>query len=444
MKRFIIPGLGIAVSLTLVCVVIFVILEDLEIKRNLTALINSTGGWGVLACGFIKLPIVFEHGPDHYYVVWESGCAANKSSLEWWANDTPVGGANVSRHVVNAQYKMIDKAHHRYSAIIGPVGLATKVHYRSFSQNLSTGDFTITRRNETELTRILVIADNQDESNEFRQVLSSIQNHYSKGNAPDAILHAGDSVQTASKLDHWQDHLFSPLEDGGGYQHVSPMVFVPGNHDHDKARTPTNGNVYTDMYHGIMTTEGLGEPAVVNGSYHRFFHTTSLGSARIIVLDSECPSPEQLEFLEQELQSEAFQSAQFRIVTVHIAPYIEFWDPSAWNKRGEKHWGEHVRLEYDPLFRRHNVDLVISGHQHNYQRATVQRDPQSKHSSSITYAIVGGAGGELDLVRVENWNMYNVTYLDHHFVSLEVENQELRWTAKNKGGDTIDTFSIVR
>ncbi|KAJ2584397.1 hypothetical protein GGH95_000408 [Coemansia sp. RSA 1836] len=414
MKRFIIPGLGIAVSLTLICVVIFVILEDLEIKRSLTAFINSTGGWGVLACGFIKLPIVFEHGPDHYYVVWESGCAANKSSLEWWANDTPIGGANVSHHVVNAQYKMIDKAHHRYSAIIGPVGLATKVHYKSFSQNLSTGDFTITRRNETELTRILVIADNQDESNEFRQVLSSIQNYYGKGNAPDAILHAGDSVQTAR------------------------------NHDHDKIRTPTNGNVYTDMYHGILATEGLGEPAVVNGSYHRFFHTTSLGSARIVVLDSECPSPEQLEFLEQELQSEAFQSAQFRIVTVHIAPYIEFWDPSAWNKRGEKHWGEHVRLEYDPLFRRHNVDLVISGHQHNYQRATVQRDPQSKHSSSITYAIVGGAGGELDLVRVENWNMYNVTYLDHHFVALEVENQELRWTAKNKGGDTIDTFSIVR
>ncbi|KAJ2637705.1 hypothetical protein GGF44_002905 [Coemansia sp. RSA 1694] len=414
MRRFILPGLGIAVSLTLVCVVVFVILENLEIKRSLTAFVNSTGGWGVLACGFIKLPIVFEHGPDHYYVVWESGCAANKSSLEWWANDTPIGGANVSHHVVNAQYKMIDKAHHRYSAIIGPVGLATKVHYKSFSQNLSTGDFTITRRNETERTRILVIADNQDGSNEFRQVLSSVQNYYGKGNAPDAILHAGDSVQTAR------------------------------NHDHDKIRTPTNGNVYTDMYHGILTTEGLGEPAVVNGSYHRFFHTTSLGSARIVVLDSECPSPEQLEFLEQELQSEAFQSAQFRIVTVHIAPYIEFWDPSAWNKRGEKHWGEHVRLEYDPLFRRHNVDLVISGHQHNYQRATVQRDPQSKHSSSITYAIVGGAGGELDLVRVENWNMYNVTYLDHHFVALEVENQELHWTAKNKGGDTIDTFSIVR
>ncbi|KAJ2828762.1 hypothetical protein GGI24_002311 [Coemansia furcata] len=235
------------------------------------------------------------------------------------------------------------------------------------------------------------------------------------------------------------------MEDGSGYQHRTPTIYVPGNHDHDKARTPDNNNMYTDMYHGILTTEGLGDEAVVNGTYHRFFHTTSLGSARVIVLDSECPSAEQSEFLERELQSSTFQSAQFRIVTVHIPPYIEFWDPYSWNELGEKHWGEHVRLEYDVLFRRYNVDLVISGHQHNYQRGTVQRNLQSTDpSDQITYAIVGGAGGGLDLARVETWNMYNVTYLDHHFVSLEVEDRQLRWLAKNKAGKIIDHFNITR
>ncbi|KAJ2746595.1 hypothetical protein GGI20_001244 [Coemansia sp. BCRC 34301] len=390
------------------------------------------------------MPVVFEHGPDHYYVVWETRCVAERSTLEWWANNTPVGGSNSSLHVVDAQYKKINKSHHRYSAIIGPVGHATTVRYKATIQNLSTNDYTITRRNETELTQAMVIGDNQSGSSQFRQILHSIQGHYGADSVPDVILHVGDSVRSVDNLDYWYTYLFSPLEDGGGYQHTSPMVFVPGNHDHDRARTPNNNNVYTDMYHGIRATEGLGEPAVVNGSYHRFFYTTTLGSARIIVLDSECPSAEQLQFLEHELQSEAFQSAKFRIVTVHISPYIEFWDPYAWNEKGQKHWGEHVRLEYDPLFRRHNVDLVISGHQHNYQRGTVQRDLQSTDNGTITYAIVGGAGGELDLDRVNNWNMYNVTYLDHHFVSLEVENQELRWTAKNMGGDIIDKFSIAR
>ncbi|KAJ2334063.1 hypothetical protein GGI00_002026 [Coemansia sp. RSA 2681] len=433
----------IAGQLLVVCT-LYLLLQDAQVQTLLSKLLDWMDGRGVYLCNVRKLPMVFEHGHEHYYVVWETSCPVNGSSLEWWADDVPGGEPNTSHHFVKAQYKIINNSHHRYSAIIGPVGLASKIHYRSTSHSKLTAQYSITRRSKDDLTRILVIADNQNGPTEFRKVLTSVQKHYGKGNVPDAILHVGDSVQRVRKLDDWQSQLFSPLEDGGGYQHRSPMVFVPGNHDHDKVRTPNNGNVYTDMYHGILSTEGLGEQAVVNGSYHRFFHTASLGSARIIVLDCECPSIEQSEFLERELQSEAFQSARFRIVAVHIPPYIEFWDPYAWNEKGEKHWGEHVRLEYDPLFRRHNVDLVISGHQHNYQRATVQRDYRSANSDSITYAIVGGAGGELDLVRVENWNMYNVTYLDHHFVSLEVDERQLRWLAKDKAGTIIDQFNIVR
>ncbi|KAJ2886646.1 hypothetical protein H4R27_000509 [Coemansia aciculifera] len=410
----------------------------------LSILLGWMGDWGVISRGFQKLPMVFEHDQEYYYVVWEMSFPVSEFSLEWWTDTMSSSKKGGAHNIIKAQYKMLDQSHHRYSAIIGPVGLASKVHYKCTSKSAWTNEYTISRRCETELTRVLVISDNQNGPTEFRQVLTGIQNHYGKGGVPDTILHVGDSVQYADRFEDWQNQLFSPLEDAGGYQHRSPLVWVPGNHDHDKARTPDNSNIYADMYHGILTTEGLDAPEVVNGTYHRFYHTASLGSARIIVLDAECPSAEQSEFLERELQSEAFQSAQFRIVTMHIAPYIEFWDPYTWNEKGEKHWGEHIRLEYDPLFRRHNVDLVISGHQHNYQRGTVQRDPQLADSGSITYTIVGGAGGGLDLVRVENWHMYNVTYLDHHFVSLEVENRELRWTAKNRAGDVIDQFSIVR
>ncbi|KAJ2386256.1 hypothetical protein H4S02_003945, partial [Coemansia sp. RSA 2611] len=209
-------------------------------------------------------------------------------------------------------------------------------------------------------------------------------------------------------------------------------------------RTPTNNNIYMDMYHGLNDTDDLGKIAVTNGSYHRFYHSLSVGGARIIVLDSECPLAEERGFLERELESEAFRSASFRIVAVHIPPYLEFWDPYAWNKKGEKHWGEHVRIEYDPLFRKHGVDLVISGHQHNYQRSTVRRSADSAPSDTITYAIVGGAGGDLDLKRVEDYHMYNATYLDHHFVSLDIKNQSLSWTAISSAGDVVDHFTIQR
>ncbi|KAJ2783670.1 hypothetical protein H4R18_001580 [Coemansia javaensis] len=394
-------------------------------------------------CVFLKRPVAYVHGDDHYYVAWETTCSMGAPVFEWWA-DGGDGSPSVHRYV-RPQYREIDRAHHRYSAIIGPVHGAGRVGYSVSSRGLSTPQYAIPRRTQGNQARVLVISDNQNGPVVFRRVLAGIQRHYGPGAVPDAILHVGDAVQTARSLDDWQRQMFSPLEDVGGYLQQAPLAFVPGNHDHDRRRVPGNANMYTDMYHGLYRTEDLGTEPVANGSYHRFYYSTRLGSARLIVLDAECPSDEQSAFLERELRSDAFQAAQFRIVAVHIPPYIEFWDPYTWNDKGERHWGEHIRLEYDRLFREHRVDLVISGHQHNYQRSTISRraeDPAS--ADTITYAIVGGAGGDLDRRRVENWHMYNVTYLGHHFVDLELSGSRLAWTAYDAAGSVIDRLAIAR
>ncbi|KAJ2351543.1 hypothetical protein GGH92_001763, partial [Coemansia sp. RSA 2673] len=82
--------------------------------------------WGILSRGFQKLPMVFEHDQDHYYIVWETSFSVSEFSLEWWTDAIPIS-KQVRRHnIVKAQYKMIDESHHRYSAIIGPVGHTTK------------------------------------------------------------------------------------------------------------------------------------------------------------------------------------------------------------------------------------------------------------------------------------------------------------------------------
>ncbi|KAJ2224090.1 hypothetical protein IWW45_008175 [Coemansia sp. RSA 485] len=391
----------------------------------------------VYPCSFRKLPMVFEHGDDRYYVVWETTCSSESPLFKWWVD----GGAyNKSAQYIEPWYKKIDSNHHRYAVIFGPVDQAPIVQYQVMNFRLSSKTYTIHRPGPLDQHRVLVIADNQNGPNEFRRVLSTIHNHYTEAGNPHFILHAGDAVQVVKKLANWQKQFFSPMEDTVDYHHGSPVIFVPGNHDHDKARGPNNKNYYADMYHGIKDTDGLSDSKVVNGQYHRFFHSVSVGNARIIVLDAECPSKEQTKFLQSELESAAFQNARFRIVSVHIPPYIEYWDPFAWNVKNEKHWGEHVRLEYDPLFRKHGVDLVISGHQHNYQRATVQNND----GNAITYAIVGGAGGTLDLMQVEDWKMYNSTYLGHHFVSLTVDDSKLEWSAYNASGSVIDEFRIER
>ncbi|KAJ1797856.1 hypothetical protein LPJ59_002870 [Coemansia sp. RSA 2399] len=388
--------------------------------------------------------MAFDHGDDHYYIVWETTCASGTPILEWWSDANNSTGA--SRHAIAPQYRKIDRNHHRYSAIFGPVIGYPRVHYRVSNHSFPTEQYTINRPNRNETTQVLVISDNQNGPSNFRAVLAGAQKTFIKrGRPPNAILHVGDAIQSVGKLSEWQTHLFSPMEDVGGYQHNTSLVYVPGNHDHDKKRNANNMNYYMDMYHGIYNTDGLGSEKVVNGDYHQFYHSVSLGSARIIALDAECPSKEQSEFLVNELQSESFQNARFRIVAVHIPPFIEFWDPYAWEHKNEKHWGEHVRLEYDPLFRKYGVDLVVSGHQHNYQRSTIRRNgPPAYDDANITYAIVGGAGGAIDHDRVEDWNMYNVTYTDFHYVLLDISDKELQWSAFDISGASIDHFKIQR
>ncbi|KAJ2217084.1 hypothetical protein EV179_000851 [Coemansia sp. RSA 487] len=404
-------ALLLAIQITFI-LALYLVLYDARVQGARSIVVDWLGQKNMYPCTFRKLPMVFDHGDDHYYVVWETTCTSGKSIFEWWADAN--NDIDTSRHVIEPWYRKIDNNHHRYSVIFGPVTGSTRVHYKNGPSN-------------------------------FRAILSSAQKTYSKRRtSPDAILHVGDTIQSVRKLSEWQTHLFSPVEDVGGFLHSVPFVYVPGNHDHDKKRGSGNMNYYMDMYHGIYNTGGLRSEKVANGDYHRFYHSVSLGSARVIALDAECPSKEQSEFLVRELQSESFQNAHFRIVAVHIPPFIEFWDPFAWNHKNEKHWGEHVRLEYDPLFRKYGVDLVISGHQHNYQRSTIRRNGPPADDDTITYAIVGGAGGVIDYDRVEDWKMYNATYTGFHYVLLDVSDKELQWSAYDVSGVVIDQFKIQR
>jgi len=101
---------------------------------------------------------------------------------------------------------------------------------------------------------------------------------------------------------------------------------------------------------------------------------------------------------------------------------------------------------YAPVFERHGVNLVLSGHQHNYQRGK---------RSNTHYVVSGGAGGEMDHDQVENYGFYDVTRFDHHYLVLKMQrekdqsdqSQQVRYMlqieARNRQGNLIDEFSIA-
>ncbi|KAG0252004.1 hypothetical protein BGZ95_006734, partial [Linnemannia exigua] len=114
-----------------------------------------------------------------------------------------------------------------------------------------------------------------------------------------------------------------------------------------------------------------------------------------------------------------------------------YWEKGAWEGKGEKHWGSFVRDRYVPLFQQHNVDLVISGHQHNYMRG------QDDH---MVYTIIGGAGGALDSEQVEDYPAWvgGKVKIRHHYVLMKITgDRRLIWEAYDADcGSRLDAFVL--
>ncbi|CAG8589079.1 9643_t:CDS:2 [Ambispora gerdemannii] len=354
---------------------------------------NRLHNGGYLGCSLRKQPMLFIEDTNRVLAVWESNCVLNNVKLRWYLqnhNDNDNNQKDVQIKNVGGMSDVLipailDSTHNVYKAIIGPVP-------NTLSQSINYP------------IRILAISDNQFGLSVFNQLLDGVVKRHPP---PNFIIHAGDAVQDYDRLQQWQTDFYDPMTHHRLAQNA-PLIYAHGNHDYD----PSLEYPYTSS---------------------RLWYAYTIANTRWIVLDSNMDDPLQDTWLLSELQSQESRDAMFRVVIVHIPPFIEFWDPYAWHNKGEKHWGEFVRLRFVPLFQEFGVDLVISGHQHNYQRGS---------SNGITYTIIGGAGGELDYQRVEDWHIYDSVQKTYHYVTIEIWDKTLKWVAHNIDGLVIDKFDL--
>lgn len=118
------------------------------------------------------------------------------------------------------------------------------------------------------------------------------------------------------------------------------------------------------------------------GSNHSWY-SYDWGDAHILVLDSEqpyTPGTEQYNFAQADLA--ANQSAAWRIVAIQRPPYSSTTNNSS---------SKGVQTYLVPLFQAQNVNLVLSGNSHNYERSKPLTNGVPA-TGGITY-VVSGAGG---------------------------------------------------
>ena len=164
---------------------------------------------------------------------------------------------------------------------------------------------------------------------------------------------------------------------------------VAGNHDFYAADARTQSGVYFDSFDPPSEGEAGGVPSGTE-AYYSF----DWGPLHIVVLDSHdsdrSADGPMARWLEADLASAA--DARWTLAAFHHPPYShgshDSDDPEDSGGRMQD-----MREVFVPILERHNVDLVLAGHSHGYERSALIRG-HTGHSSSYQETTHRAADGD--------------------------------------------------
>ena len=213
--------------------------------------------------------------------------------------------------------------------------------------------FFTTATDASQTFRAAVYGDSRTHYDMHREVIKSIAK-----NEPDILLHTGDLVEYGMNYENWDQEFFHPAADLLAYVPFYPVI---GNHDY-------NGEERM-WYYDFFSPPG-------NEQWYAFTY----GCARFVMLDSNfnfSPGGSQYSWLVEEFQSSSYINSKWQIVLLHHPPITS-----------GSHLGNEVpSAEYlVPLFEANDVDMVFSGHNHQYERSL---------KDGVYYIVSAGGGAPL-------------------------------------------------
>jgi tartrate-resistant acid phosphatase type 5 len=153
------------------------------------------------------------------------------------------------------------------------------------------------------------------------------------------------------------------------------------------------------------------------------YYLRRVNEVELIVLDSNAITTAQTRWLKRTL---ARRSGFRRIVVLHHPPYT----------CGGHLGSAVVRHAWVPLFERYGVRLVLSGHDHNYQRFS---------RNGVTYVVHGGGGASLYKLTAcpRGYPPRLAARVGHGFLHLTVDAEGVVVQVLDLAGKAIDRFRVT-
>ncbi|MFH1619177.1 MAG: metallophosphoesterase [bacterium] len=290
-------------------------------------------------------------------------------------------------------------------------------------QKAAEGAFKTLRPRESPDQSFMLFGDSASESEEHMEIALQME----KFN-PDFVINIGDIVDTGLDKDADMPYFQS-------YKNLlkkTPFFLALGNHDYGRSRKNLDDRNFIRKnylpFHQMPWS---------SGSPHYYFFDN--GDARFICLDTNffeeaksAPSFEkgsrQMKWLETVLSG---TRAAWKFVYMHHPAYST---------------GGHGSIPglaevLAPVLEKHKVDMVFSGHDHDYERTHPIRNGVRSDADGIIYLTVGGGGQPLYIQRIHaDWSAKFMPV--YHFAWFQIRGKELRMDVYDREGRIIDTLQL--
>lgn len=370
-----------------------------------------------------SIPLHVQHRMRDKLVVLFELEQAREGRLYWWPVDTPFQqanfqgfGADDTRHLITLTALEPGQAYHVAVALPGADGFD---RIPTFMDEI-WGPIEVKMTTEEYFPLSIGVFGDSGFGEEVTKDLAA----QVSSRDPDLVIHTGDLVYLA-----YQEGSPQAAYQAKWYQTLASLlkrtVLYPvlGNHELDGDALFQNRPYY---FHAFPPIEELGggwqrEPGVLE----RHWYALELETLQILFLNTQQlyggpARQEQDAWLESRLADGRFQTT---IVVFHVPPLTS---------------GRHnldglvVVSSWLPAFEASNVALVLSGHDHNYERL---------ERNGITYVVSGGGSSvlyPLEQRRDESIHFEAVS----HYVLLTINADDISLQAFNLEGDMIDSTII--
>ncbi|MCI0465113.1 MAG: metallophosphoesterase family protein [Gemmataceae bacterium] len=375
--------------------------------------------------------------PDRIILTWTGDPA--RSQAVTWRTDTSVPKALAQIALAEAGPKFVTKARsipavttplttdlneaHYHTAVFDQLVPRTKYVYRvGAGVDWSEWIHFQTASDQPEPFSFIYFGDAQ---NDLKAHWSRvIREAYSDMPKARFIIHAGDLINRANRDAEWGEWFAA----GGWVNAMVPTVPSPGNHEYEKAAD--GKRQLSRHWRPQFALPPHGPDGLVETVYYLDYQ-----GVRLVSLNSNEEQARQVAWLDRVLGD---NPNRWTVLTFHHPIY------SAANDRDNPQ----LRRLWQPVFDKHHVDLVLTGHDHTYGRSglltaehnvptgTSVRDPKSG-----TVYVVSVSGPKLYKLNSHPWMRKSAADTQLYQI-ITVDGSTLRYQARTATGQLYDAFEL--